>query len=346
MKTPRVAVILCTYNMARYLPEALESALGLRYPELDVVVVDDGSTDETPELIRSKYRDRVRYVRQANQGLFAARNAGAAAAPEADYYSIMDADDRIHPLKVWDEVAFLERHPHVVFCFSNLVSFRADSDNSWLVWQGRDLLGGDAAWGEIANPIEKIAKCNAFTSVATIRAAALRAVGFYDDTLRCSGDMDLAIRITRVGGFGFINKPRYFWRCEDQGMTSYVRDRILVYMRIFEKVWQDPAGYRPGELLLLKQFEGECLSRGLRGIVRGKYDPQLLEYIGTKMRAEGYRMAGAKVWLAKAIMALGLAPFLSAWGARRQRNRRNRTKKADMEAILRDLTPCFDRVSP
>jgi glycosyltransferase involved in cell wall biosynthesis len=82
-----VTVVIPTYNHASYLGEAVESALGQTERGVQVVVVDDGSTDDTPSLVAARWRARVRYVRQDNRGLAAARNAGLACA-EGEYVTV------------------------------------------------------------------------------------------------------------------------------------------------------------------------------------------------------------------------------------------------------------------
>jgi len=92
MSAARVAVVLPTYNRAAHLGAALDSVLGQDGPPEEVIVVDDGSTDATAELLAG-YGDAIRVIRQANAGAAAARNAGAAAA-RADWLAFLDSDDR------------------------------------------------------------------------------------------------------------------------------------------------------------------------------------------------------------------------------------------------------------
>ena len=73
--TPAVSVVIATYNRARFLPETIDSVLGQRFRDFELIVVDDGSTDDTPELLKS-YGDRIRILCQENRGPAAARNLG------------------------------------------------------------------------------------------------------------------------------------------------------------------------------------------------------------------------------------------------------------------------------
>jgi glycosyltransferase involved in cell wall biosynthesis len=109
--TPRVSVIVPAYNLAHYLGAALDSALAQDWPSdaLEVVVVDDGSSDHTPAVLAG-YGDRIRPLRQDNGGLVSAVNLGVAAA-SGDYLALLDADDEWPSDRVRRQVEFLETHP-------------------------------------------------------------------------------------------------------------------------------------------------------------------------------------------------------------------------------------------
>src|SRR3990167_8128796 len=103
MGTPRVSVVIPTYNYARYLPQAIDSVLGQTYPHIEVVVVDDGSTDESRDVLRA-YGSRIRWVQQERQGVSAARNRGVRES-RGDLVAFLDADDRWLPTKLERQVA-------------------------------------------------------------------------------------------------------------------------------------------------------------------------------------------------------------------------------------------------
>ncbi|MCE5199265.1 MAG: glycosyltransferase family A protein [Armatimonadota bacterium] len=92
----RVSIIIPAYNSSAYLCEAIDSALGQTHSDVEVVVVNDGSTDDTDSIIESRYMDRITYIQQPNAGLSAARNAGILAST-GEFISFLDADDRILP---------------------------------------------------------------------------------------------------------------------------------------------------------------------------------------------------------------------------------------------------------
>src|SRR5271156_2034659 len=98
MSRPAVSVIIPTYNYGRFVTEAVDSVLAQSYTDHEVIVVDDGSVDDTPERMQP-YAERVRYLRQPNQGPSAARNNGIEAA-RGEYVAFLDADDLWHPRKL------------------------------------------------------------------------------------------------------------------------------------------------------------------------------------------------------------------------------------------------------
>jgi Glycosyltransferases involved in cell wall biogenesis len=110
MKTPLVSVIVPCYNAAAHLGDALDALAAQDHPQIEVIVVDDGSTDGTAALARR--RPQVRLVCQANAGPSAARNAGIGIA-SGEFLTFCDADDLFRPHKVRVQAEFLQENPHV-----------------------------------------------------------------------------------------------------------------------------------------------------------------------------------------------------------------------------------------
>lgn len=119
----RVSCIVPVFNGERYLEEALDSILAQTSPPAELIVVDDGSTDATPQIVES-YTDRIRYFRQSNRGPAAARNRGILAA-NGDLLAFLDADDLWLPEKLERQVAFLHDHPDVDLCLTHYRNFWA-----------------------------------------------------------------------------------------------------------------------------------------------------------------------------------------------------------------------------
>ena len=125
MTPPRVSVVLCVYNQAAYVAEAIASILGQTLTDLELIVVDDGSTDSSPEVVRGFTDPRVRYVRnERNLGHAGSLNRGVALA-RGRYLAIMDSDDISLPERLARQVDFLDAHPDVAMCGSWVETFGA-----------------------------------------------------------------------------------------------------------------------------------------------------------------------------------------------------------------------------
>jgi len=118
--SPVVSIVMATYNFERFLARAIESALAQDYPadSLDIVVIDDGSTDSTPEVVKP-YLDRIRYIRKENGGLLSTVNRGLAEAC-GDFISLLSGDDEFLPGKTRAQVDFLLERPEVGMVYADL----------------------------------------------------------------------------------------------------------------------------------------------------------------------------------------------------------------------------------
>ena len=121
MTPPLVSCILPVYNGAAHLRDALESVLAQQYAPIEIVAVDDGSTDESPAILAA-CGSRVRVIRQPNGGPAAARNAGIHAA-RGELIAFLDQDDRWHPRKLARQVAHLQANPQLDVVVAHVESF-------------------------------------------------------------------------------------------------------------------------------------------------------------------------------------------------------------------------------
>jgi glycosyltransferase involved in cell wall biosynthesis len=122
----RVSAIIATYNSAATISHAIESALAQDFEGFEVIVVDDGSTDATPEVL-GRYAGRIRTVRQDNRGTAAARNVAAGAA-KGEYLAFLDADDEWLPGKLRASVEALDRSPAASVVYSDFINVSATGE--------------------------------------------------------------------------------------------------------------------------------------------------------------------------------------------------------------------------
>src|ERR1039457_5279759 len=118
---PTASAVIPTYNRARFVGEAIDSILAQTRPVDEIIVVDDGSTDDTIERLK-KYAPAIRCVSQQNRGPSAARNRGIKEA-HCDFVAFLDSDDLWIPRKIELQLDFFAQHPDIEFVFGNMVNF-------------------------------------------------------------------------------------------------------------------------------------------------------------------------------------------------------------------------------
>jgi len=117
LRPPKVSVVMPAYNRAKEIGAAIDSVLAQTFEDIELIVVDDGSTDATPEIVRA-YGDRVRFFQQKNAGVGAARNAGVRLA-RGEYLASLDSDDVQLPFRLATQVALLDRSPDAAMVFTD-----------------------------------------------------------------------------------------------------------------------------------------------------------------------------------------------------------------------------------
>jgi len=192
-----IAVVIPTYNRAQLALRAVESALSQDPAPAEVIVVDDGSTDETPEVLGG--HPGIRYLRQDNAGLSAARNHGIRAA-QSEWIALLDDDDRFLPGKLAQDLAIIARHPDTDLVYGN--GRRVSPD-------GRDLGLCLRNHREPADPLRALLLDNfVLVQTVTVRRTLLLDVGLFDTSLRVSEDIDMWVRLALRGArFRFAPLP-------------------------------------------------------------------------------------------------------------------------------------------
>ncbi len=185
---PLVSIIIPCYNAERYIAEAIDSALAQTYPKIEVIVIDDGSTDGSLAVIRS-FGDRIRWETGPNRGACAARNRGIALARGA-LIQFLDADDLLHPNKLERQV------PHALKTGANAISFClgvTDKGDSYLDWQYGRLY--DSTRDQVDFVLGGILQTTAPLHWRT----QLEAVDGFDEVLPCAQEFDLHLRLVCGG---------------------------------------------------------------------------------------------------------------------------------------------------
>ena len=201
-----VSVIIPTYNRANLLKETLESVFAQTYTDYEVIVIDDGSTDDTEEFVSALLLDhpQLRYIKQANAGVSAARNHGIFEA-RGEWIAFLDSDDLWFPDKLEKQMAFLAEHPSAGAVTNPF--YRYQDGQVETSKQGDALRYPQAERVTSLLPFELFASYNYVnTSSVLIRKTLLYQAGLFEGGLKVGEDFILWVRIAKFAEFWFLNE--------------------------------------------------------------------------------------------------------------------------------------------
>jgi glycosyltransferase involved in cell wall biosynthesis len=243
---PFCSVVIPAYQAAEFIAQAIDSVLAQSYRDFEVIVVNDGSTDDTAGVVRN-YNGRVRYIEQDNGGPAVARNTGIAAA-RGDMLAFLDADDWWAPNRLERCVEELLAQPDidVVTTDAFLVEGDTPTANRWY---------GDLGNYEFPPPAQQLSSmidCNfMFTSTLLPRALVTR-VGGFDPAYLGTEDYDLWIRMLRAGArFALIREPLSYYRVRSESLSRNRARQWAQHLSVLERhlpeLW--PTGVRTSAAL-------------------------------------------------------------------------------------------------
>jgi len=226
----RISVIIPTYNHANYLKHAIDSVLDQTYPNIEIVIVDDGSTDNTDQVV-AEYGDAVVCIKQNNQGLSAARNTGIRAAT-GDYIALLDADDTWLPSYLVTVAACLDSDPDLGAVHSGF--YFVDEHGDRLPQLGMDTVPDDQMYDRLLDGEFFIP-----SSVLT-RRACFSSVGLFDEQLRASEDWDMWLRVAHDYRFAGISEPLVNYRIHGKNMSADPEYMLQYQLLVVNKLFGSP----------------------------------------------------------------------------------------------------------
>jgi glycosyltransferase involved in cell wall biosynthesis len=288
-----VSVIIPCYNQARFLSEAIESVLDQTYRRFEVIVVDDGSSDNTSE-VAARYPS-VRCYRQQNQGLAAARNRGLSQST-GDYLVFLDADDRLLPEALETGVVCLSSHPECAFAYGHIRLISSDGSPLASPRQAavvnehyRTLLSRNYIWTP---------------GVAMYRRAVFHSVAGFNPLVNAAADYDLNIRIARDFPIYCHDKAVLEYRTHGSNMSGNPELMLRHAVTARRLQWKYVKGnrqykeaYKAG-LNVVQEDHGERLVNVVRARVRARKWAQAIRGILVLLRyyPQGFvRHAGRKL---------------------------------------------------
>jgi glycosyltransferase involved in cell wall biosynthesis len=244
--SPKVTVVIAAFNAETFIAETLNSVLGQSLEDLELIVVDDGSTDGTQRILAAIADTRLTVIRQENCGVSAARNAGLALA-RAPYVFFLDADDLVAPDALSKMVGTLDNNPERVACFGHHIKIAEDgtelSTRSYLRW--KMLPDGDTLRHLIAK--------NFICGAICVSTAAARAVRGFDPTLKLGEDWEFWCRLAVLGDFAAMpDDVILFYRQRFNSANYQLRSSPLhPNYRSLDVIYANPEirrRFSPGEL--------------------------------------------------------------------------------------------------
>lgn len=209
MISPEVSVIIPTYNSAQYVVEAVESVLAQTWRDFEILVVDDGSTDETEQVMR-RYEPPVRYIRQANGGVAVARNRGIRES-RGRYIAFLDADDTWLPQKLEQQMNLINQQRDAGVCYSAFTLVDTDLHP----------LGISRSQRQSSALEDLLIRGNIVGSICTVlcKRSLFDLVGGFDPALSQCADWDMYVRLAAQTKFLYLDEPLVTYRQHSTNMS-------------------------------------------------------------------------------------------------------------------------------
>jgi glycosyltransferase involved in cell wall biosynthesis len=265
MSNELVTAVIPTYNYGRFVAQAVESALTQTYGNVEVLVVDDGSTDDTRERLKP-YADRIRYLYQENQSVAAARNTGVRAA-KGNLIAFLDADDLWHPHKLEVQMRYLGDHPSVRLV---AVDRLAEGVTHW------------PPLASLAHPCarpvtveELVLRPHFAPSGVLVRKECFDTVGFFDTSLRNAEDYDMWIRIACRFPIVKLEVPLWWYRVHGNNKSHVPARQEAAALTILKKTFAQPSPLSPRSFLKRKAYSYAAYAAAQNYSSRGMELPAL-----------------------------------------------------------------------
>jgi glycosyltransferase involved in cell wall biosynthesis len=259
MSNPLVSVIIPAHNSMRYIGETIESVLAQSYSNLEVIVVDDGSTDQQGEIILSlaSKDSRIRYFSKCNQGVSNARNTGFNLS-KGDYVAFLDADDVWLPDNLSEKIEKIQSGNFgLVHSDASII----DEDSKLL---DRVMKGGEGRL--LSAMLEMTSTQVPGPSSIVLKRSTIKNVGLFDTRLSTSADQDFFLRFANFYPIGRVSKPTWKYRIHSNNMHKNIalmeHDVLAVYKKAsinkqFSSWWYERKCYSSMYLILAASWIGD-----------------------------------------------------------------------------------------
>jgi glycosyltransferase involved in cell wall biosynthesis len=262
----RVSVIIPTYNSAKYIAEALDSVFAQTYTNYEVIVADDGSTDNTVEVLQP-YLDRITLLQLQHKGICATRNE-AIRQSHGEFIALLDSDDIWEPTKLELQVAYLDQHPEFALVYAYSTNFTNEDEGSVALIKKLDFEG------HIFKDL--FIKSSFANSTIVMRRSVFDEMGGYDESLVAMEDYELNLRIAREYPIGRVPESLLRRRIHPDSFYSSGYDNQYTFqLPVYDKLMSDPEVQR-----IIGATKNDFMSSFvLKFIFKNLYDerPELIE---------------------------------------------------------------------
>lgn len=284
MNKPRLTVLMPVYNTELYLREAIDSILEQTYTDFEFLIINDGSTDNSEEIIRSYTDERIRLISQNNGGVSTALNNGLQLA-RGEYIARMDADDKCMVTRLAEQMDFLLKHPEYVLIGSDAEYM--DKDGQFVFHYSNTGHSNE----EINNRVDWIT-CPFLHSAVIYKRDAVIAVGGYNNNAYLFEDHFLWIQLIKIGKVANLRKALISVRLNPSSVTIDQRDCSTEYLNIKNKAIQTG---------LLNDKEGKILRNNVLKISTRQKLFSYHSYLGKKFLWNNYQPSKARIHFFEAI---------------------------------------------
>lgn len=276
MKSPKITVLMSVYNGEKYLREAIDSILNQTFTDFEFLIVSDGSTDGTAEILQSYHDPRIKIINnEKNRGLTKSLNKGLGMA-KGEYIARMDADDISLPNRFEEQLKYLERYPETVVLGTSIYVING---------------AGKLLMKEIApsDPSKILLNNNAFTHGSVIfKKAVVDELGYYNELFRYSQDYELWLKIAKHYKVSNLTRPLYTRRFHEENIRLANVEQAMLYHFLAQKLNKN-------------KLTADMLDKIKKGGVS-----ELYPYLNTQEKAIFHKTLGHKyaksnnLWLARA----------------------------------------------
>lgn len=226
---PEISIIIPTFNSYDYICSAINSVLSQTYKDFEIIIIDDGSIDDTKEVL-TKYNGKIRYLYQENQGVASARNLGIRES-KGEYIAFLDSDDLWIPDKLAIQMDVFNKKPDIGLVCSSCIEFNENKKLNYII-RPRNFRGCSFKDLFLENFIQ--------TSTVVTKKESFQKVGLFDERLKVAEDYDMWLRIARYYPVHFIKEPLVRYRINEKGLLKTESQYItLAHIHIFKKYLLD-----------------------------------------------------------------------------------------------------------